>query len=160
MREKKIRKIRKFQDKKFFDKNGPQKRHSFPIFCFGGPFSYHVRACCLRASTTAVLQYREHSTAQHSTAQRNQPAQSRKTSTCRSECDNASKQTEYLTYLTTTVYCSTAKSRTAQHSTAQSARAKPQSKYSQYVPIRLRQRKQADRVGESQHTSSSIYTAR
>ena len=29
-----------------------------------------------------------------SIAQRNQPAQSRKASTCRSECDNASKQAE------------------------------------------------------------------
>ena len=47
------------------------------------------------------------------------------------------------------LYCSTA-------STAQSARTKPQSKY---VPIRVQQRKQADRVGESQHMSSN-YTKR
>ena len=32
--------------------------------------------------------------AQHITAQRNQPGQSRKASRCRSECDNVSKQTE------------------------------------------------------------------
>ena len=62
------------------------------------------------------------------------------------------------------VYCSTASTAqhstaqhsTAQHSTAQSARTKPQSKY---VPIRVQQRKQADRVGESQHMSSN-YTKR
>ena len=43
-----------------------------------------------------------------------------------------------------------------QHSTAHSARTKPQSKY---VPIRVRQHKQADKVCESQHKSSSIYRA-
>ena len=43
---------------------------------------YHVRACCRAPS---VLPCRN-----HSTAQRNHPA--RKTSTCRSECNNASKQ--------------------------------------------------------------------
>ena len=50
-------------------------------------FLYDIRACC-RASA-AVLQYRK-----HSTAQRNPAAQSRQASTCRSERDNASKQTE------------------------------------------------------------------
>ena len=50
-------------------------------------FLYDIRACC-RASA-AVLQYRK-----HSTAQRNQPAQSRKASMCRSERDNASQHTE------------------------------------------------------------------
>ena len=39
----------------------------------------------------------------------------------------------------------------------QSARTNPQNKY---VPIRVRQREQADRVGESQHMSASMYTAR
>ena len=39
----------------------------------------------------------------------------------------------------------------SQHSTAQSARTKPQSKY---VPIRARQRKQVDRIGESQQNMS------
>ena len=55
------------------------------------------------------------------------------------------------------LYCSTAS--TAQHSTAERNQPvqKPQSKY---VPIRARQRQQADRVGESQHMSSSICTAR
>ena len=51
---------------------------------------------------------------------------------------------------------STAQHSTAQHRTTQSPCTKPQSKY---VPIRVRQRKQADGVGESQHMSS-IYTAR
>ena len=41
------------------------------------------------------MQYRKHSTAQH-----NQPAQNRKASTCRSKCDNASKQTEWATVST------------------------------------------------------------
>ena len=94
-----------------------------------------VRACCRRASSAvsgiAVPQ------AQQSTT--NQPTQSRKASACRSECHNASKQTE-------SIYCIAVPQ--AQHSTAQSARTKPPSKY---VPLRVRQRKQANRVGESQH---------
>ena len=49
-------------------------------------------------------------------------------------------------------YCSTAS--TAQHSTAQSARTMPQSKY---VPIRVRQRKHAAKVGESQHAVEHLY---
>ena len=83
--------------------------------------------------------------------QRNQPAQSRKASTCRSECNNASKQTEeHLLYCSTTstaqrstaLHCTalhcTAQHSIAQHITAQSARTKPQSKY---VQIRVQQRK-------------------
>ena len=50
---------------------------------------------------------------------------------------------------------STAQHSTAQHSTAQSARTKPQSKC---VPISVRQRKQADRVGESQHAVELLFT--
>ena len=60
----------------------------------------------------------------------------------RSECDNASNQTEHIYGIAVPQ----AQHSTAQHSTAQSARTKPQSKY---VPIRVRQRKQADRVGKS-----------
>ena len=97
-------------------------------------FFRHVRVCCRRASTT-VLQYYK-----YSTAQRDQPAQSRIASSCRSECDNAaSKQTE-------SAYCIALPQ--AQQSTSQSARTKPQS---QYVSIRVRQRKEANRVSESQH---------
>ena len=51
-----------------------------------------------RASRT-VLQYRK-----HSTAQRNQPAQSRETITCRSECDDASEQTELSQQMSTSIY--------------------------------------------------------
>ena len=166
--------------------------------------------------------------AQHSTAQRNKPAQRRKSSTCRSECENASKQTESI-YCTR--HCSTAS--TAQHranspnkavnqvradqrtktqasrqrasiyciavhtakhstvernqpvqsrkcpyvpirapkrkqahrehvlycstlSTAQHRSVSPHKASNKYVPIRVSQRKHADRVGESQHMWSSI----
>ena len=41
-----------------------------------------------------ALHYRKHSTGQHSTAQLNHAAQCHKASTCRSEIENASKQTE------------------------------------------------------------------
>ena len=85
-----------------------------------------------------VGDYRKHSTAQHSTALRNQPGQIRQASiyTCRSQCDNASKQTESIHGIAVPQ---------AQHSAAQSARTQPQSKH---VTIRVRQRKQAGRVGE------------
>ena len=44
---------------------------------------------------------------------------------------------------------------------AQRSTISPCAKYqSKYVPIRARQRKQADRAGETQHMSSSIDTAR
>ena len=90
------------------------RRATFPqFFAFVGLFLYHVPACC-RSSARTIVQYRK-----HSTAQRNQPARSRRTGTCRSECDNASKQTE-------SIYCIAVPQ--AQHSTAQSARTKPQSK--------------------------------
>ena len=79
---------------------------------------------------------------------------SHKASTCRSECDNASNQTESIYSTVPGTVCMAVPQ--AQHGTAQSARTKPRSKY---VLIRVRKRKQADRVGESQHMSS-IYTAR
>ena len=96
-----------------------------------GLFLHQVRACCRRASINSIWQYRK-----HSTARRNQPAHSRKASTCRPECDNASKRTE-------SIHCNAVPQ--VQHSTAKSARTRPQSKYP-YVPIRVRQRKQADKV--------------
>ena len=92
---------------------------------------HQVRACCRRASINSIWQYRK-----HSTARRNQPAHSRKASTCRPECDNASKRTE-------SIHCNVVPQ--VQHSTAKSARTRPQSKYP-YVPIRVCQRKQADKV--------------
>ena len=82
----------------------------FALWALWAFFRYHARACCRRAST-AVLQYRK-----HSTSQRYQPAQSREASTCRPECDNASKQAEHLLCCST---ASTAQHSTAQHSTAQ-----------------------------------------
>ena len=152
------------------------------LFC--GPFFVpctSMLSSSVRFSATVVLPYRK-----HSTAQRNHPAQSRKASTCRRECDNASKETESIYYSCIAVP-------QAQHITAQSARTKPQINH---VPIRVRQRKQAGRehllycstasaaqrnqpaqsrkastcglkcdnaskktVGESQHESSSVYTA-
>ena len=96
-----------------------------------GLFLHQVRTCCRRASINSIWQYRK-----HSTARRNQPAHSRKASTCRPECDNASKRTE-------SIHCNAVPQ--VQHSTAKSARTRPQSKYP-YVPIRVRQRKQADKV--------------
>ena len=59
----------------------------FAIFCLCGPFFCTWTSMFIVEHLTAVhivLQYRK-----HSTAQRNQPAQSRKASTLRSECDNA-----------------------------------------------------------------------
>ena len=121
-----------------------------PYFCFF-LWAFFIVPCTSTLSSCiyAVLQYRK-----HSTAQRYQPAQSR-TSTCPAECDNASMQTESI------YYCCIAVPLT-RHDTAQSARTKPLGRAkppSKYVPIRVRQRKQADRVDESQHMSS-IYTVR
>ena len=62
------------------------------FFCFGDPLF-----CTMYEHVVEHLSYLlavPHSTAQRSAAQRSQPAQSRTTSTCRSECDNASKQTD------------------------------------------------------------------
>ena len=53
---------------------------------FVDPFLYHVA----RTNMSSSIHVLYCSTA--STVQRNQPAQSRKPSACRSECDNASKQ--------------------------------------------------------------------
>ena len=61
----------------------------FAIFCLCGPFFCTWTSMFIVEHLTAVhivLQYRK-----HSTAQRNQPAQSRKASTLRSECDNADR---------------------------------------------------------------------
>ena len=96
------------------------------FFCFCGPFFVVQRASML-SSFYHCVEYREHSTALHSTAQhstaqrstaqrseaqrstaqrseaqrstaqRNQLAQSSKATTCRSDCHNASKQTELAT---------------------------------------------------------------
>ena len=68
----------------------PQAQHSATI-------SPHRAAKQVRADQSATTQASRHTLLQyrkHSTKQRNQPAQSRKASTCRSECDNASKQAE------------------------------------------------------------------
>ena len=121
-----------------------------PYFCFF-LWAFFIVPCTSTLSSCiyAVLQYRK-----HSTAQRYQPAQSR-TSTCPAECDNASMQTE-------SIYCCCIAVPLTRHDTAQSARTKPLGRAkppSKYVPIRVRQRKQADRVDESQHMSS-IYTVR
>ena len=150
-----------------------------------GLLFYPVRVCCRRASN--VLQCGKHSTAQHSVISPHNAAKQVRAD--QSATTQAKADREHLQ-----LYCSTAS--TAQHSTAQSARTKPRSKY---VPIRVRQRKQkqtesiysciavpqaqhsaisphkaakqartdqrattqakADRVGESQHMSSSFYTA-
>ena len=76
-----------------------------------------------RALPSSILQYRKHSTAQHSTAQHStaqhstaqrKPHQAAKSSTCRAECDNASKQTESI-YVRRTVL-QYRKNSTAQHS--------------------------------------------
>ena len=57
------------------------------------------------------------------------------------------------------IYHSTAQHSTAQHSTAQ--RIQPCTKQRRtYAPIRLRQRKQADRVGESQRVVEHLFAAR
>ena len=58
--------------------------YTYLPFSVGPLFLYHVRASCRAHS---VSQY-----CKHSTAQRNQPALSRKASTYRSECDKASTQ--------------------------------------------------------------------
>ena len=55
---------------------------------------------------------------------------------------------------------STAQHSSAQHNTAQHSTVNPHKQQSKYAPIRARQRKQADRVGSSQHVEhlySSLY---
>ena len=90
---------------------------------------YHARACCSRAST--VLHCHKH--AQHSAICPHKAAKQVRAD------QSATTQATREAY--TVLKC-------GKHSTAQSARTKPQSKH---VPIRARQHKQADRVGEPAH---------
>ena len=80
-----------------------EQPYFFQFFAFVGLFLFFTRYLfCARTMSehvvehlrTAVVLNIAVSYRNHSTAQRHQPAQSRKASTCRSECDKASKQTE------------------------------------------------------------------
>ena len=127
-----------YQESYVFHSDTRVESHNCPFFLLlwtSFLYKYHVRAFCRRASaalycsTASTAQHStaqpntaqhsaaqhstaQHSTAQYSTAQRNQPAQSREASTCRSECDDAGKQTESI-YL---LYYSTAKQVAGTHS--------------------------------------------
>ena len=81
------------------------------MFSFCG-FSYNSTMYEHVVNYSPVLQY-----CKLSTAQRNQPAQSHNASTCRSECASNTQRAPTVSVPQ------------AQHSTAQSARTKPQSKY-------------------------------
>ena len=120
------------------------------ILCFLGLAFAHVRACYRGAST--VLQYRTHSR-QHSTLSPRKAAnqvRAHQSAITQASRHRASNVLQYIAVPH------------AQHSTApsQPAQSRKASTYRSECDIRVRQRKQADINGMSQHVSSSICATR